>query len=197
MGPGSGPWSGNGVDPEGLFDPSEANFGNNIITYQYQDNNCLIEDQMVITILELTPVDAGGDQESCVDGAVFQITGGSPSNGTWTSNNGGVIIGNNTFDPTASGSGIYTLNYSITDGNNCSNIDSKIIVIHDLPNVDAGPDELICENPFDVTLTGYSPSGGTWSGTGVTPNGIFNASNTPGLGNYALLVRDVKMWILK
>ncbi len=185
--PSGGIWSGNGVNSWGLFTPNSNNIGDNILTYTYQDNNCLMQGTMVVSVLELESIDAGPDQETCVDGSVFLITGGTPTNGTWSVNNGGVIIGNNTFDPVASGTGVYTLTYTITDSNNCNNTDTKTIIVHDLPAVEAGLDQAICDNPFDITLTGYSPAGGIWTGTGVSPNGIFNADNTPGLGDYTLL----------
>ncbi|MEM6965043.1 MAG: PKD domain-containing protein [Bacteroidota bacterium] len=181
-----GTWSGNGIGPNGWFNPSSGNIGTNIISYEYQDGNCTLSGTTTITVTPIPSVDAGTDQEACVDANVFLIPTGTPSGGTWSVNNGGVLIGNDKFDPSASGAGVYTLTYAYTDQQGCNNEDTKTIIIHDLPDVHAGPDESICYNNNDITLTGFSPAGGTWSGTGVTANGIFNATNTPGLGSYIL-----------
>jgi hypothetical protein len=52
-----------------------------------------------------------------------------------------------------------------------------------LPTVNAGPDANVCNTPNPYTLTGFSPTGGTWSGTGVTSGGVFTPS---GVGTVTL-----------
>ncbi len=185
--PAGGTWSGSGVSSDGWFDPSLAVIGANELTYEYNNAACPASGSLVVIVEDLPEVDAGSNQSVCENDQPFFISGGSPANGIWTSNNGGVIISNDVFDPTASGPGIYTLTYTFTDFNNCENYDEKIIIVNELPAVDAGIDRAICNNPNDIQLTGNYPSGGTWSGVGVTPSGIFNAINTPGLGSYELI----------
>ncbi|MEM9919595.1 MAG: PKD domain-containing protein [Bacteroidota bacterium] len=181
-----GLWTGNGVSSSGMFNPATANVGANTITYTYLDTLCVLVDTMVITVNPLPVISPGPDQEACVSDANFLITGFSPAGGTWTSDNGGVIVGSNAFDPGASGDGVYTLTYSFTDANGCSAQASKTVIIHPLPAVDAGPDKTVCDNPLDVQMTGQTPTGGVWSGVGVTPTGTFNVTNTPGVGTYQL-----------
>lgn len=48
--------------------------------------------------------------------------------------------------------------------------------IHALPNVNLGSFTAVCQNDAPFTLTGGSPAGGTYSGTGVTAN-VFNPSS--------------------
>ena len=184
--PTGGTWSGTGVDDNGLFSPNPNLVGTHILTYNYQENNCLLTDSMQVTVLPIEAVNAGDDQEACINDALFLIPEGTPSNGTWTVDNGGVILGNNAFDPAASGIGVFTLTYSVTDNNGCNNTDTKTIIVHDLPAVEAGLDQSICENPSDLVLTGFTPVGGVWSGQGVSPNGIFNIGNLTGVGTYTL-----------
>ncbi|MEL6923407.1 MAG: PKD domain-containing protein, partial [Bacteroidota bacterium] len=184
--PTGGVWSGTGVNAAGVFTPGNASIGINTLTYTYQDGVCTIVETMDITVLALPVVEAGSSEDLCVDDAPFLLSGASPSGGTWSSDNGGVINASNFFDPTASGPNVYTLTYSFTDADGCTNTDTRTITVYDLPVVDAGVDQDICENPNDIPLTGYSPTGGTWSGTGVTAAGIFNASSTPGIGSYRL-----------
>ncbi len=184
--PAGGTWSGPGVDPSGEFTPSDQVLGDNIITYTYQDGSCDLTETMIVTVHGLPPVDPGEDQIACVNDVPFLIDGGSPGGGVWTVNNGGVIISPNIFDPAASGVGFYTLTYSFTDSYGCTNQATKTIIVNALPPVEAGPDQSICENPNDIQLTGNTPTGGEWSGIGVTTDGVFNTNNTPGVGDYTL-----------
>ncbi|MEO1623927.1 MAG: hypothetical protein AAFV25_02125, partial [Bacteroidota bacterium] len=181
-----GLWSGNGVSGSGLFNPSTAQIGVNQIIYTYQDSLCTLRDTMNITVHPLPMLTAGPDQEACVSDGNFLILGYSPVGGTWTSDNGGVIVGANAFNPSASGDGVFTLTYTYTDGNGCRAQVNKTVIIHPLPSVEAGPDRTVCDNPTDVPMSGFSPAGGVWSGVGVTPTGIFNVNNTPGVGQYVL-----------
>ena len=42
----------------------------------------------------------------------------------------------------------------------------------------AGANEFICFGNTPLTLTGFSPAGGTWSGTNVSPSGVFTPATT-------------------
>ncbi len=185
--PAGGEWDGSGVSSDGWFDPSMASIGANELTYEYNDAICPASGTINIIVEDLPIVEAGSNQSVCENDQPFFISGGSPANGVWTSNNSGVIISNEVFDPLASGPGVYTLTYSFTDFNNCENYDEKIIIVNELPSVEAGIDRAICDNPHDIQLTGNYPLGGTWSGIGVNAEGLFNVSNTPGLGSYELI----------
>jgi len=180
-----GNWSGNGVSSGGLFTPDASNIGVNSIYYRITDGGCPLLDSLLITVVAAPLVDAGTDEEVCENEAAYTLSGFSPAGGTWSIDNGGVISGNQ-FDPVASGAGTYTLTYTFADVNGCNNFDEKEIIVHPLPVVDAGPNQSICENPNDIPLTGFSPTGGIWSGTGVTPDGVFNAANASGVGTYTL-----------
>jgi large repetitive protein len=184
--PSGGEWSGTGVSPDGWFDPSLGIVGANELVYDYSNAVCPTSSYMTVIIEDLPIVEAGPNQSVCENAQPFFISGGNPVNGVWTADNGGVIISNSVFDPQASGPGVYTLTYSYTDFNYCENYDEKIIIVNALPTVEAGPDISICDNPNDIQLTGHSPLGGSWSGVGVTPNGVLNLANTPGVGSYVL-----------
>ena len=71
------------------------------------------------------------------------------------------------FDPSVAGPGNYTVIYTYTDGNGCTNADTINVTVHPLPVVDiVGLDTAFCFDAPDVTLVG-SPTGGTFSGNGV------------------------------
>ncbi len=185
--PAGGVWSGNGVTADGWFDPAGGVIGANELSYEYISAACPASGSITVIVEELPEIQAGPNQSVCENDPPFFINGASPENGNWIVDNDGVIISNSVFDPQASGPGVYTLTYSFVDFNNCENYDEKIIIVNELPAVNAGQDQAICENPNDIQLTGNYPTGGTWTGVGVSTNGIFNVSNTPGLGSYELI----------
>lgn len=182
--PGGGNWTGNGVSPSGWFTPSANNVGTNVLNYSFLDGGCDLEGTVTVTVFPTPPVSAGESQAVCENDEPILITGGSPLGGTWTSDNGGVITATNAFDPVASGVGVYTLTYDYTDANGCSDVATKTIVVHELPAVEAGPDQTLCDTPNEIQLTGFNPAGGTWTGPGVSPAGLFQSINGP--GDYAL-----------
>ncbi|RDC64627.1 SBBP repeat-containing protein [Adhaeribacter pallidiroseus] len=47
------------------------------------------------------------------------------------------------------------------------------LTITALPEVSAGADETVCASASSFSLSGFSPAGGTWSGTGVNAPGVF------------------------
>ncbi|MFN5371961.1 MAG: PKD domain-containing protein, partial [Bacteroidia bacterium] len=70
---------------------------------------------------------------------------------------------------------------TVIDSKGCSSIDSMEVTINPLPDVEAGPDSTLCNQPIVYPLGGYSPTvGGTgvWSGSPnlsgdeFTPNGL-------------------------
>jgi len=74
-----------------------------------------------------------------------------------------------TQDITVSTSGSYTVTY--TDGNGCSAASgTTVVVVNPLPTVTMSPIEDVCVYDAAFALTGGAPSGGTYSGNGVTAN---------------------------
>ncbi len=156
--PVGGTWSGTGVTGN-TFDPS---VGTQTLTYTFTNGNgCTNSCQTTITVNPLPVVTCGTYGPVCTDAADITL-GGSPSGGTWS----GTGVTGNSFDPSV---GTQTLTYSYTDGNGCTNSCQTTITVNPLPVVTCGTYGPVCTDAADITLTG-SPSGGTWSGTGVTGN---------------------------
>ncbi|GAB3532136.1 hypothetical protein GCM10027443_15400 [Pontibacter brevis] len=65
----------------------------------------------------------------------------------------------------------------------CTNSATITVTVNPLPEVSAGPDITVCNAPVPTQLQG-SPSGGTWSGPGVSPDGAFTP--TAALGKLEL-----------
>lgn len=107
----------------------------------------------------------------------WSVTGGSPSMSMVTplSGMGKCITG--TVNSNAPGGYV---EYTITYDNNCT---TKVQVYINL--VSAGTNQIACKtSTSSITLTGASPSGGTWSGPYVS-NGNFNVSAAP-VGTYTV-----------
>jgi gliding motility-associated-like protein len=71
-----------------------------------------------------------------------------------------------------------SLSVTVTDVHNCTATDNAQITVLSSPQVEAGNSLIVCDTPDPITLTGFSPSGGTWSGTGVSAGGIFTPNGT-------------------
>lgn len=98
----------------------------------------------------------------CVGGSAVLTAGGGVTY-EWT---GGIPTNPNTVIPAA------TTTYSVTgtDGSGCTNIASVLVTVNALPTVSVVfPSEVAtaCKDSL-VALSGGSPAGGVWSGTGVT-----------------------------
>jgi hypothetical protein len=91
---------------------------------------------------------------------------GSPAGGTFSGNG----VTPNTFTPSVAGAGTWMAMYSFTDSLGCSSSDSTAITVNALPSVSvSATSSSVCFDDANVTLTGV-PSGGTFSGPGVSSN---------------------------
>ncbi len=126
---------------------------------------CTDTDSLEITVFELPIVTAAADTSVCISNGPFALNA-TPDLGTWI----GVNVSNNTFAPTTEGT--FGLQYSFTDGNGCTNIDSTYFNIAVPLQMTAGPDVNVCMPSDMIDLaSNASPVGGAWSGFGVTAEG--------------------------
>ncbi len=182
---GSGTWSGSSmVTSGGLFTPSAA--GSHTLTYQAMSGGCQASDQIVVTVLGLPTVNAGADIFAC-DGSTAQL------NATASSPNG--VIGDYDWlpasvsdpqisNPTITVNGaIIIATVTVTDNAGCSSSDNLTITSNPLPVVNAGADQTFCDQGIVQQFTGFSPSGGAWTGSNVTSGGLFTPS---AVGSYVL-----------
>jgi PKD repeat protein len=174
--PAGGTWSGTNVTAGGIFTPSLD--GVFTLTYSLGTGSCLTTDDLDITVNALPAVNAGIDFTVCTDNGLVSLNG-IPVGGTWT---GTAVTGTN-FDPLTAGIGSFNLTYSYTDAiTGCSNSDILVATVTALPNVNAGADTTVCNQPTLINFTG-TPSGGTWSGPNITAGGIFTPS---GVGTFTV-----------
>ncbi len=151
--PSGGTFSGTGVNGNS-FNPA-IGAGSYTITYSYTDAfGCSGQNITNIVVNELPTVTASS-VSGCAGTSI--ALAGFPAGGT-----------SSVPDPYSGPSTIYT--YSYTDGNGCTNTSTPAsIIVNPLPNVSTGTYPSVCDKSIDVPLTG-TPSGGTWSGTGISGN---------------------------
>ncbi|MFN3916964.1 MAG: T9SS type A sorting domain-containing protein [Flavobacteriales bacterium] len=115
----------------------------------------------------------------CDNASPFTLTGENPIGGIYSGP--GVNVG--IFDPSSLSAGTYTIDYDYTDGNGCSGSASALIEVIASPMVSLAPLATICVDAAPVNLSG-SPTGGTYSGNGVSGS-TFNPT-TAGVGNHTI-----------
>ena len=147
-----------------IFDASESGEGVFSHNYSYTDaNGCQQIDELVIKVTGLPNISTT-DTAYCNTPGAVALPLAQPAGGTWS----GPGISNNLFYPTlAGGTGIYELIYSFEDDNNCQNSETAIITVLDAAHTYAGVDDTLCIDQGLFQLTGFSPAGGQWLGSGL------------------------------
>ncbi|MEM9919275.1 MAG: hypothetical protein AAF990_14325, partial [Bacteroidota bacterium] len=188
--PQTGVYSGPGVTDDGngdtfTFDPSMASIGSNTIVYTVTDmNGCSDSESFIITINALPTVSFTAPADLCIDAGVQTgLGGGTPAQGATTGDIGvysgpGVTDDGNgmtySFDPATAGVGTHTITYTYTDENGCTNSASDDVEVFALPVVSftVSPEPTVCIEDAIVTgIGGGTPTGGVYSGVGVTDDG--------------------------
>ena len=181
--PTGGTWSGTGVNANGLFGPAFGQIGTNTLTYSFGIGACNVESTVDMTINPLPNVEAGPDLTACLNEPTIPLSP-NPLGGAWSTNNPN-ILNNDQVDPQAAAPGQYALYYDFTDTNGCSNQDSLLVLINDLPTV-LVPDTSYCDSPGQVVLPVPAPLGGSFSGPGLVGSQFFDPAQAGGVGLYDL-----------
>ncbi len=150
-------------------------------------NGCDSLDQVVIIVegedLAVNP-DAVPDAICSGDTAMlYAHASGGTGNYTysWTSDPSGFT--STEADPLVTPAVTTTYTVTVDDGLNTAS-GTVTVTVHPLPVVTCPPDLLVCIDFDPVVLSGATPAGGTYSGTGVS-NGIFDPS-VAGIGTWEI-----------
>lgn len=107
------------------------------------DNGCSNIDSVIVSTVSLPSISAGADTSVCAGGAVqLFASGGLPSLYVWDADP--TLSATDVFNPFASPSINTSYTVTGTDVNGCSNTASVLVVVNELPPVNAGADESIC-----------------------------------------------------
>lgn len=101
----------------------------------------------------------------CVDAPAFLLTGAGEKNGVSGS---GVFSGigvdaAGNFTPPVAGTGTHTIRYTFTSNNGCSSYKEQPVVVHALPQVNAGPDRVVVQGMSTNLLATASGNGLSYS----------------------------------
>lgn len=175
-----GTFTGSGITGTS-FNPSTAGVGNHVITYTYTDGNGCTNSTTNSTQVNAIPTIGitGLASAYCTSASSATIVA-TPSGGTLSGNG---IIGTS-FSPSAAGAGSHYVKYAYTDANSCYNADSVAVTVNANPNIVMPTLAPVCILTANTTLSA-TPSGGTWTGNGVTGTSFNNT--TAGVGSHYLV----------
>lgn len=160
--PEGGSWTGPGMVGYSV-DPAALPPGDHLYTYSYSNEfGCTGSAGTVLTILPLPSVSVNDIGPLCANAPAVQLSG-TPSGGQWSGNGTDM----DQFDPAIAGPGQHVLQYTRSSQEGCVRTASIEVTVHAVPQVVTGTYGPVCSNAPGVTLDAI-PSGGVWSGTGVT-----------------------------
>ncbi|MGB0165902.1 MAG: gliding motility-associated C-terminal domain-containing protein [Luteibaculum sp.] len=175
-----GDFSGPGVNAQGLFTPANAGSGIHQIIYRLDAAYCSDADTFLVEVNSSFQADMDTVLPPCE--LAGPITLKSITSGGLYWGPGIADSAFNVFRPQLAGPGIHTI-YHLIQGE-CGELDSLdiLVIAADVAEIDSLPD--FCPTGASGQLMAQ-PTAGTWSGPGVSPQGIFD----PGLvgsGTYTL-----------
>ena len=143
------------------------------------DATCIgsVSGSAAVTVITPQNVTLNAFAPVCDNAPLQQLSGGSPSGGVFS----GVGVSNGYFDPSF---GTQTITYTVTYTTGCTRSASQVYTVNPLPTVTFASLSPVCNTAAPFALTGGSPIGGSYSGTGVT-NGVFNPS-VAGVGSHLI-----------
>jgi hypothetical protein len=177
--PSGGSFSGSGVSGNN-FNPANAGVGTHQVYYSVTDANTCNSIDSFAFVVHPRPSITFNVGSSCANIASMSLSA-SPTGGSFS---GSYVTGAN-FSPLAAGVGSHQVVYAYTDAYSCYNTDTQNIVVNALPSVSfslTNADFCINGNSTNLSAT---PSGGSFSGNGISANS-FNPA-TAGVGSHNLI----------
>ncbi|TAE71429.1 MAG: gliding motility-associated C-terminal domain-containing protein [Bacteroidetes bacterium] len=164
------------------FNPSALSVGMHVVTYDYAtpaDAGCFNSISQNVDIKPLPVVTLTGlNNAYCISVPTFALTA-TPTGGTFTINGTAATQ----FNPLSLGAGTHTVVYSFTDGNGCTNTNTKSVVVNPLPVLAfVNLNDTYCNSNAAVVLNA-TPTGGTFTVNGLSATQF----NPVGLGNYTII----------
>ncbi len=133
--------------------------------------NCLSRDTVLVTVKKRPVVFLDPSSGNICAGSSIQLTASGTGSFTWFPSTGL----NTTTGDTVIATPPATTQYQVVglNINGCADTAKVTVVIQPYPVVNAGKDSVVCNNTPVVQFIGL-PTGGTWSGLNITPQGSFN-----------------------
>lgn len=148
---------------QGMFNPSMV--GTTSVRYVYTNaQNCKDSVSEAAVVDTIPTVSHGAVSDVCENTPSMALSGGIPSTGMYS----GAAVSGSLFIPSVAGAGMDTIQYNVTDGNNCTGTVDVVINVLAKPAVAISALGSLCESAAVRNLTEGSPAGGTYSGNGVS-----------------------------
>ncbi len=169
-------YSGQGiVDPSaGTFNGANMEAGFYTLYVDFNARACSARDSFVLELAEKPALILPEDETVCLTDGTLTLTA-SPAGGVWSSPNCSINAETGEVNLTNSGENDCSFFYTLGAGTTCEQSDVVNISIVDLADDLQVPQPTsICYSSDHYTLPNFSPTGGTWSGEGVTDtiNGV-------------------------
>ena len=181
--PDGGDWSGAGIENTGAFALDALTPDTYEWVYTYGTGTCETKDTLTITILANPEVTLTASPEFCDGDSIFFASTATGGNGALTSTWGPPLTV--LSDEEAVGVADFAMGpdfigaITVADTAGCSAMAEADVIVHALPEVDAGPDTLLCNQPVVAQLEGFSPVAGVWSGAAqLSVDGTFLPDST-------------------
>ncbi len=178
---GSGVYSGPGIT-FGTFFPNLAGVGSKTLTYTYTDGaGCTASVSNAIFINPLPNINFTVSNNPLCLNTPSLLLNATPFGGVYA----GAGVTGTAFSPALAGAGNPTVSYTFTDANNCTATGISTVTINAIPTpfFQTGKKLFCSYNPSYVLNA--SPSGGTFSGVGISASGSFSPS-VAGVGTHTI-----------
>ena len=179
---GTGYYYGPGALGDSLFSPAAAGAGTISLSYVYEAGiGCSDTATSSVDILPKPTASLSSLSSVCANASPVTLNQGSgtPAGGT------GVYLGagvsGTSFDPANAGAGTFDISYVYSALNSCVDTAVQQMTVDTLPVVSPGLIPSVCENEIPVTLNQGTPTGGVYTGTGITNNVLDPSITGPGL----------------
>ena len=145
-------------------------------------NSCSSTGSVNVSINTPPTVTLNNFSNVCITTNSFTLSGGSPSGGIYS----GTGVNNGIFSPSTAGIGTHTISYTYVDGNGCSTVASKTIVVTGFPAAVISPSGPIsvCSGS-SIKLSTNSGYNYLWSNGATSQSILTNVA-----GNYTVTVSD-------
>ena len=185
-------WSGPGGFNSNNQNPVITNAGtinSGTYTVSASANNCSVSSTFQVLVTNSTSVSINPAGPFCSNGVPVNLTA-SVAGGNWIGN--GISNGiNGTFDPSVSGSGSFTITYTLSGS--CGSKDSVVITVNPAPTASTSANTPVCAGQ-SLNLTGNTLAGAlyNWHGpngfTSTLQNPVINNASLTNAGSYSLSV---------
>ena len=160
-------WKLNGVDINGATDSMITVSAAGSYSLEMTDQGCSATSSAVtVTVNPIPSVSFNAVNPICLNATPLLLTTGMPVGGNYT----GTGVNTGFFDPMVADTGFHNLTYIYTDVNGCTDSAQQSVQVLSLPTVSLDTFPGLCQDAQAIQLGGGMPTGGTFSGMGVSNN---------------------------